>query len=72
MQWTESIDVDRAAADVLSAIADENVLMRWSAWPQATGYTCAVDGDGTSVGSQIVFTDRRGVEQGPCDTWPSW
>ncbi len=64
MKWTESIVIDRPAAQVLAAIADEHEVMKWSAWPQATGYTCAVDGDGTSLGSQIVFTDRKGTQQG--------
>jgi Polyketide cyclase / dehydrase and lipid transport len=64
MRWTESIIVDRPISQVAAAIADENELMRWSAWPEATGYTCSVDGDGTSIGSCIVFRDRNGVEQG--------
>ena len=38
--------------------------MEWSAWPQATGYTCAVDGDGTTAGSSIVFTSPAGEEMG--------
>ena len=64
MQWTESIIVDRPAPQVFAAIADEHELMRWSAWPEATGFSCAVDGDGTSIGSQIVFTSPAGEEQG--------
>jgi uncharacterized membrane protein len=64
VQWTESIVVDRPREQVHRAIADEHELMARSAWPAATGYTCAVDGDGRSPGSAIVFTDRDGVEQG--------
>ena len=64
MEWSESIVVDRPPAQVHRAVADEHELMRWSAWPRATGYSCAVDGDGTSLGSAIVFTDPKGVEQG--------
>ncbi|MBN9099777.1 MAG: SRPBCC family protein [Pseudonocardia sp.] len=64
MEWTESIVIDRPLAQVQAAIADEHQLMAWSAWPEATGYSCAVDGDGRSVGSAIVFRDRTGVEQG--------
>jgi carbon monoxide dehydrogenase subunit G len=64
MKWTESIDIDRPAAEVQAAIADEHALMQWSAWPAATGYTCAVDGDGTSIGSAIVFRNASGTEQG--------
>lgn len=59
-----SIDINRPAVQVQQAIADERELMQWSAWPAATGYTCAVDGDGTSIGSAIVFRDGEGVEQG--------
>jgi Polyketide cyclase / dehydrase and lipid transport len=64
MEWTESIVVERPLAQVQAAIADEHRLMAWSAWPEATGYRCEVDGDGRSVGSAIVFRDRAGVEQG--------
>lgn len=64
MEWTESIVIDRPLPVVHRAVADEHELMQWSAWPKATGYTCAVDGDGRSTGSAIVFRDRTGVEQG--------
>lgn len=64
MEWTESIVIDRPLAVVHRAVADEHELMQWSAWPKATGYTCAVDGDGRSTGSAIVFRDRAGTEQG--------
>ena len=64
MKWTESVVVDRPAPVVLAAIANEHELMQWSAWPEATGYTCGVDGDGVSLGSSIVFTDAKGREQG--------
>ncbi|MGQ7295580.1 SRPBCC family protein [Quadrisphaera sp. KR29] len=64
MQWTETVVVQAPLERVRRAVADEHEVMRWSAWPQATGCTCAVDGDGTSPGSEIVFTDPRGREQG--------
>ena len=63
MKWTESVVVDRSSPVVLAAIANEHELMQWSAWPEATGYTCGVDGDGVSLGSSIVFTDAKGREQ---------
>lgn len=50
--------------EVFEAVWDQNVLMVWSAWPEATGYTCAVEGDGRSVGSEIIFRSADGVEQG--------
>jgi hypothetical protein len=55
---------DRPLEQVRAAIADEHEVMAWSAWPSATGYTCAVDGDGQSLGSAIVFRDHSGTEQG--------
>jgi carbon monoxide dehydrogenase subunit G len=64
MRWSESIYVDQPPDKVLEAIRDQYVLMQWSAWPEATGYTCAVEGDGRSVGSEIVFRSSDGVEQG--------
>lgn len=64
VEWTESIVVDRPLAQVQAAIADEHRLMAWSAWPEATGYRCSVEGDGRSVGSAIVFRDRAGTERG--------
>lgn len=64
MEWSESIVVDRPLSRVHDAVADENVVMQWSAWPAATGYTCAVDGDGRTPGSEIVFRDTAGTEQG--------
>lgn len=64
MKWTESVVVERSAPEVQAAIADEFQLMQWSAWPEATGYSCRVDGDGVSLGSSIVFVDATGQEQG--------
>lgn len=64
MQWVESIIIERPKAEVYRAVVDQNVLMQWSAWPEATGFTCRVEGDGTSAGSQIVFSDSHGVVQG--------
>lgn len=64
MQWSESIVIGRPREDVHAAVADEHRVMQWSAWPEATGFSCAVDGDGRSLGSSIVFTDPQGVEQG--------
>lgn len=64
MEWSRNIVIDRPRDRVHGAVADEHRVMQWSAWPQATGYSCAVEGDGRSLGSAIVFTDREGVEQG--------
>jgi len=64
MKWTESIRIERPKDTVYPAVLDQTTLMEWSAWPAATGFTCQVEGDGTSPGSQIVFTDKDGKEQG--------
>jgi hypothetical protein len=62
--WSESIDIDRPVEEVHNAVLDQQILMKWSAWPQATGCSCAVDGDGTTPGSSIVFTSPTGEEMG--------
>lgn len=64
ISWSESIEVDRPVDQVYRALHDQHMLMRWSAWPEATGYTCAVDGDGTSTGSSIIFSAASGQEMG--------
>ncbi|PVZ06830.1 SRPBCC family protein [Actinomycetospora cinnamomea] len=64
MEWTRSIVVDRRLPQVQEAVADEHRLVEWSAWPDATGYRCAIDGDGRSLGSAIVFRDGAGAEKG--------
>jgi hypothetical protein len=64
MTWTLRTDIDAPPTAVQQAIADEHALLAWSAWPEATGFQCAVEGDGTSVGSTIVFRNATGVEQG--------
>lgn len=69
MRWSESIRIAAPSGRVYSAVRDQHTLMTWSAWPEATGFTCRVDGDGLSPGSQIVFTDSDGVEQGRQNLW---
>lgn len=64
MQWTETVIIDAPADVVRAAVGDQRHVMAWSAWPEATGFTCSVEGDATSVGSQIVFRDRAGTVQG--------
>ncbi|MFK5647941.1 SRPBCC family protein [Ornithinimicrobium sp. LYQ121] len=64
ISWSESIDIDRPVEEVYNAVLDQQVLMKWSAWPAATGYSCGVDGDGTTLGSSIVFTSPTGEEMG--------
>ena len=59
MRWTESITLAAPVAHVYQAVADENELLCWSAWPQSTGFTCTIAGDGTTIGSEIRFTDPR-------------
>lgn len=64
MKWIESISIDAPADEVFDRMLDQDDVMGWSAWPEATGFTCAVDGDGESPGSEIVFTDDDGRVQG--------
>lgn len=60
MTWTETIDIDAPAEDVFDAMLDQDRVMSWSAWPEATGFTCSVEGDSRSPGSEIVFRDKKG------------
>lgn len=62
--WTESVTISRPSDAVYAAVRDQRVLMQWSAWPAATGYSCAVEGDGVSVGSSVVFRAPNGQEMG--------
>jgi carbon monoxide dehydrogenase subunit G len=64
VRWRESIIVERPVAEVWEAVVDQRELLQWSAWPEATGFRCSLEGDGTSIGSEIVFRSRDGVEQG--------
>ncbi len=64
VSWTETIVIRRPKTEVYPAVHDQNTLMEWSAWPAATGFRCRVEGDGVTPGSQIVFSDSDGVEQG--------
>ena len=64
MRWTETIDIDAPEDLVRTAMLDQHHVVRWSAWPEATGLSCTVHGDGTSPGSEIVFRDDAGTVQG--------
>lgn len=64
MHWTETVTIDAPVDVARAAVRDQRHVMAWSAWPEATGFTCSVDGDATSVGSEIVFRDRTGTVQG--------
>ncbi len=64
MQWSESIEVRRPLSEVRHAVVDATELLQWSAWPEATGYSCRTEGPDQGVGSTIVFTDSSGVVQG--------
>lgn len=64
MKWTETIEIDAPAERVFEAQLDQEHVMGWSAWPEATGFVCGVEGDGRSAGSEIVFRNKKGVVQG--------
>lgn len=64
VRWTESIQISRSPDVVFEAMLDQNTVIKWSAWPEATGYRCAVSGDGRSVGSEILFEDPSGQHMG--------
>lgn len=53
--YTEEITVNAPVADVYDDIRLQDHLMRWSAWPQETKSTCAVEGVDGVVGAKTVF-----------------
>ena len=64
MKWTETIEIAAPAERVFEAQLDQEHVMGWSAWPDATGFVCGVEGDGRSAGSEIVFRNKKGEVQG--------
>ena len=64
LRWSESIHIDISPQAVFEAMLDQHTVIEWSAWPEATGYPCAVSVDGRSVGSEIVFADPSGKHMG--------
>jgi hypothetical protein len=64
MKWTESIEIAAPAERVFEAQLDQEHVMGWSAWPEATGFVCGVEGDGRSPDSEIVFRNKKGDPQG--------
>lgn len=64
MKWTETIEIDAPPERVFEALLDQDHVMGWSAWPEATGFVCGVEGDGRSPGSEIVFRNKNGAVQG--------
>lgn len=55
VSYTENISVDAPVGQVYDDIRLQEHLMRWSAWPQETKSTCAVEGPDGQVGSKTAF-----------------
>lgn len=70
MQWTETITIETPRDSVYQAVRDQHTLMQWSAWPEATGFTCRVDGDGMNLpypsSSNPWRTDCCGARSSRC------
>lgn len=58
VQYVEQINVDASRERVYDAIRQQAQLMQWSAWPEATGSTCSVEGDDGEVGAKTVFFNK--------------
>jgi len=64
LAYTEEITIAAPVRDVYDDIRLQDHLMRWSAWPGATGSTCAVDATGAvagqdgQVGARTVFFSK--------------
>lgn len=60
VSYDETITVEAPVEKVYDNIRMQEDLMAWSAWPEATGSTCAVEGTDGAIGAQTVyFTDGK-------------
>jgi len=55
VSYTKDITVDAPVAQVYDDIRLQEHLMRWSAWPQETKSSCALEGTDGQVGARTVF-----------------
>lgn len=55
VQYVERVEVEAPAPKVFEAVASQEALMRWSAWPAATQSQCRVVGADRAVGATIEF-----------------
>ncbi|MGR3466254.1 MAG: SRPBCC family protein [Shimia sp.] len=53
--YRESIDIAAPPAEVYDHIRLQERLMQWSAWPEETNSTCALEGEDGTVGAKTVF-----------------
>lgn len=55
IHYTEKITISAPIKQVYDNIRSQADLMRWSAWPEATGSTCEVENTDGEVGARTVF-----------------
>ncbi|MEO0986245.1 MAG: hypothetical protein AAFY20_11920 [Cyanobacteria bacterium J06639_14] len=58
VRYSEKIVVNAPITQVYDNIRWQEKLMQWSAWPEATGSTCAVENADGSLGARTVFFDK--------------
>jgi len=56
--YSEKIIVDAPIEQVYDNIRLQERLMLWSAWPEATGSTCALENTDGNVGARTVFFNK--------------
>lgn len=58
VRYSEKIVVDAPIEQVYDNIRFQERLMSWSAWPEATGSTCALENGDGDVGARTVFFNQ--------------
>ncbi|MEO0531370.1 MAG: SRPBCC family protein [Planctomycetota bacterium] len=55
IRYSERVRVNAPREVVFEAILSQEELMAWSAWPEATGSDCRVEGEDGIVGTKLVY-----------------
>ena len=58
VHYSEKIVIAAPVKQVYDNIRSQSDLMKWSAWPEATGSTCSVENQDGSVGARTVFFNK--------------
>jgi uncharacterized protein YndB with AHSA1/START domain len=58
VRYSEKIVVNAPIEQVYDNIRLQERLMRWSAWPEATGSTCSLENTDGNVGARTVFFNK--------------